>query len=199
MNNPRTIACRVVAGVRRRSFLRSRWAVWTLAGLVGACFGLLVFVVLQLRSYPPPDSRVPPDLTPDLTVVVSPGLLAALIQQSADSGQSHVPLENVRVETLDGVIRVRGNLTVIGQRVGGTADLIPQVRDGTVALVIRRARFGLVPVPGNLTELAQGPLNERITAATGGLPADVTSVQVDQRGVTITARIRLDELPLHVR
>lgn len=167
------------------------------AGALGALIGgLALAAVVALRGGS--DARVtypPLDQMPDLTITVSPGLLAALIDRSVRQGESPVPLENARVETAAGMLTIRGDIPVLGRGVGVSVELEPEIRDGEVKMVIRRARLGAVPIPSNLADLAERPINDRIAAATGGLPATITAVRVAADGVTVTARVRVAELP----
>jgi len=137
-----------------------------------------------------------PDLNPDITITISEGLLSALIRQSVALGESPVPLENVRVDTRDGLIVILGDVVVLGRNVGSSIELEPGVANGRVRVRLRRARLGPLPIPAGIERLAEGPINARIEAALGGLPATVTSVQSTDRGLTITARVRTNELNL---
>jgi hypothetical protein len=66
-------------------------------------------------------------------------------------------------------------------------------------MFVRRTQLGPLPVPANLDRLAEGPLNRQLAAALGDLPASVTSVQVHANGITITADVRIDEIPFTPR
>jgi hypothetical protein len=132
------------------------------------------------------------DTSPDVTVSLSAGLLSALLNQSIDQGQSPVPLENVRVSTDSGRLVVRGALDLPFRKVGGRIELEPYVNGGVLKMHMREAKLGPLGAPRGLERLAEGPINDRISAAVGGLPAEITSVRTDEQGITVTARVRLD-------
>jgi hypothetical protein len=50
-------------------------------------------------------------------------------------------------------------------------------------------------VPGNLERLAEEPINRRLAAALGDLPATITQAHADRQGLTVTARVRTADLP----
>lgn len=172
---------------------------WTPLLLVGALIGIaLTLSVQQLLSGGsealPEFTTLPPPDSPDVTVTLSYDLLAALIQRGIDSGETPVPLTNVRTGNSGGRLLIKGTFTILGQGVSGSVELEPYIDDGTLRTRVRRAQVGRLPVPGNLDRLAEGPLNRQIAAALGDLPATLTSVHVGERGITVTADVRIDEI-----
>ncbi len=180
---------------RRQAFW---WCAAALAG--GVIAGVALAVALARPRTADPAIRPPnaADTTPDVTVTLSAGLLTALIRQSIERGEAGVPLQDVQADTRDGRIVMRGSLAVLGRQVSGSVDMEPYVDNGRLRVRVISARFdsrfGAVPIPGNLERLAEEPLNARVSAAVGGLPATITSVHVTEKGVTVTARVRTDDL-----
>jgi hypothetical protein len=172
--------------------------------LIGLVLGIgLTLVVQQVTSsdsggLPEFSSRPPPD-SPDVMVTLSYDLMSALIQRGIDTGETPVPLTNIRSGESNGRLLIRGNFTVLGQTVSGSVELEPYVDGGQLRMFVRRAQLGRLPVPSNLDRLAEGPLNRQLATVLGDLPATVTSVQVNERGITITADVRIDEIPFTPR
>lgn len=189
----RDIAHRLVMAWR---LIRWRWLAPPL--LAGALIGMATLLALQAAwgtsSTAVPLLTAPSETAPDLTVTMSQGLLNALVQQSVARGESPVPLEDVRVETRDQRLVVRGTLAFLGRGVSGTAELQPYIENGALRMRLVRARFGVLPVPSGLERLAEGPINARVRQSVGDLPATLTSVRTSDEGVTVTARVRVDEL-----
>lgn len=177
---------------------------WAPALLIGLVLGIgLTLGVQQLASgdadgLPEFSSRPPPD-TPDVTVTLSYDLMSALIQRGIDTGETPIPLTNITSGNSNGRLLIRGNFTVLGQTVSGSVDLEPYVEGGQLRMFVRRALLGRLPVPGNLDRLAEAPLNRQLAAVLGDLPATVTSVQVHDNGITITADVRIEEIPFTPR
>jgi hypothetical protein len=184
---------------RLRSLLR-----WVPALLIGIALG--VGITLGVQHLPSGDSgnlpefssRPPPD-SPDVTVTLSYDLMSALIQRGIDTGETSIPLTNISSGNSNGRLLIRGNFTVLGQTVSGSVELEPYVENGQLRMFVRRTQLGPLPVPANLDRLAEGPLNRQLAAALGDLPASVTSVQVHANGITITADVRIDEIPFTPR
>lgn len=169
-----------------------------LGALVGALAVLALQGLLQNRLAAPggtaTNSPAPAGQTANLQVTMSAGLLAALIQDSAARGRLPLQLENVRVQTAPGQLTVNGDVPVLGRPVGGSTVFEPYVADGRLAMRVVQAQFGALPIPGDVVLLAERPMNDRIAAATGGLPATITGVSVDEAGVTISAHVNTDRL-----
>jgi hypothetical protein len=179
------------------------WFWWPAARRVllvaaGLPLGVLLLFVVQCQAGRTGERLPPPaavDPHPDLSVTFSNELIAALIQQSVDSGAAPVRLSDVRVTSGGGALIVQGNLDLIlGFDVGGRVDVEPLVEDGRLEMRLRQARLGPLPVPAGIERLAQGPINERLGAATAGLPVTVTGARVGDGGLTVTARVRVEEL-----
>lgn len=187
------------ANPRLRSLLR-----WAPALLIGIVLGVgITLAVQQVVSggsdgLPEFTSRPPPD-SPDLTVTLSYDLMSALIQRGIDTGETPVPLTNISSGNSNGRLLIRGNFTVLGQTVSGSVELEPYVENGQLRMFVRRSQLGRLPVPANLDRLAERPLNRQLAAALGDLPASVTSVQIQANGITITADVRIDEIPFTPR
>jgi hypothetical protein len=184
---------------RLRSLLR-----WAPALLIGLVLGVgLTLIVQQFTSSDsdglPEFSSPPPPDSPDVTVTLSYELMSALIQRGIDTGETPVPLTNISSGNSNGRLLIRGNFTILGQTVSGSVELEPYVEGGQLRMYVRRAQLGRLPVPANLDRLAEGPLNRQLAAALGDLPASVTSVQVHGNGITITADVRIDEIPFTPR
>lgn len=170
---------------------------WAAGIVVSFVTGVLLAVALQSPSGDSEEPILPAsviDTTPDVTVSLSPTLLSALLNQSIDQGQSPVPLEQVRVATDGGRLVVRGTLDLPFRKIGGRIEMEPYVDGGTLKMRMREAKLGPVGAPAGLERLAEGPINERISAAVGGLPAEITSVRTDERGITVTARVQVDQI-----
>lgn len=135
------------------------------------------------------------DTRPDVVVTLSSALLTALIQQSVDRGESPAPLQKVQVVTGDGLLTVKGDVIVLGHGVGGALEFEPYLDGDQVRLKVRRAKLGPLPVPRDINRLAEGPINRQVAASLNGLPATISSVAVRDDGLTITAKVKTDELP----
>lgn len=173
----------------------------TPALLVGLLLGVLGVLAVQawvLDDPKPADLGVftpaPADDAPDVTVIMSNDLIAALIQQSIDRGETVVPLTNVRVATDDNRLHVRGDLKVLSRQVSGAIVLEPEVENGALRLRVRSARFGRLPVPSSIEHLAEDPINRQFTASLHDLPATITSARATATGLTVTADVRVDDL-----
>jgi hypothetical protein len=173
-----------------------RWGPLLLIGaLIGVGLTLSVQQLLSGGSEALPEfTTLPPPDSPDVTVTLSYDLLSALIQRGIDSGETPVPLTNIRTGNSGGRLLIRGTFTILGQSVSGSVELEPYIEDGTLRTRVRRAQVGRLPVPGNLDRLAEAPLNRQIASALGDLPATLTSVHVGERGITVTADVRIDEI-----
>ena len=125
----------------------------------------------------------------NLRVTLSAGLLAALIQESSARGRLPLPLHNVRVQTAPGSVRVSGDTPVLGEPVDGSVVFQPYVANGRLAMHVVQAQFGALPIPDDIALLTERPINDRIAAATDGLPATILGVSVDESGVTISAQV----------
>jgi hypothetical protein len=156
--------------------------------------------VLLVQQFPGPETPavfVPAALDDeaDLTVVLSEGLLTALVRQSIEQGEAPVTLDGVSVETDSGRVRIYGGVPLpLGRRVDGVVEMEPLVEDGNLRLAVRRARLGPLSAPRNLERLAEGPINRQVAASLRDLPATITSARADEAGLTVTARVRTDEL-----
>jgi len=127
---------------------------------------------------------------------ISSTLIGALIQQELQrSDFSSLPLRDIRAGQGDGRLVLRGSVRVLGQEVGASVELEPQVRDGALRTRVARARLGPLPVPSNLSRLAEAPLNRELTAALANLPATLTSARVTDAGLIVTADVRIEDLP----
>lgn len=135
-----------------------------------------------------------PDANPDLTLTLSPGLLTALVRQSVERGETPFPVQNVQVQTRPGRVFLLGRFEVLGRQADGAIEMIPVLEQGQVRMKVIQARLESVPVPGSIERLVEAPINQRIEAATAGYPATLTSVRADRDGVTVTARVRPEEL-----
>jgi hypothetical protein len=172
--------------------------------VAGALLGALAVFALQAflqNRAAGPSGSVPASAsaTPQATnleVNMSGPLLAALIQDASARGRIPLRLSNVRVETATGQLTVAGDVPVLNGTVGGSAVFQPYVSEGALAMRVLRAQFGALPVPDDLVLLTERPLNDRIAAATNGLPATITSVNVDDAGITVGAHVSTDRLPL---
>jgi len=163
--------------------------------VVGALAELVVQVAVAVLSSSGNAAPSPEDPNPDVRVTLSPGLLTALIRQSIERGDSPVPLENVRVETGNNRVTVRGDVAVLGRYVGGSVEMEPVVEDNQLRMRVRRSQLGPLPVPGNLERLAEDPINRRLAVIIGDLPATITQAHADRQGLTVTARVRTADLP----
>lgn len=162
---------------------------------IGVAVGaLLTSAILALSPGEPEGASGAADPNADITVTFTPGLLTALIRQSMAQGAIAAPLDNVRVATENGRLVLLGDVAVLGHGVGGSIEMEPYVQDGQLRLRVVQAHLGRLPVPGGLERIVEGPINTRVAAAVSGLPATVTGVQVSDAGLTVTARVQVQEL-----
>ncbi len=173
----------------------------TPAVLLGLFLGVLATLAVQTWVLDDPQSEellpftpAPLSEDPDVTVTLSNELIAALIQQSVDRGETVVPLTNVRVVSGDGRLFVRGDLRVLGQSVTGEIVLEPTVENGALRMHVRRANLGRLPVPARVERLAEDPINRQLAASTNNLPAIITAALATADGLTVTADVRVEEL-----
>ncbi|MGH2586149.1 MAG: hypothetical protein ACRDJE_14650 [Dehalococcoidia bacterium] len=136
---------------------------------------------------------------PTVTVTLSYPLIAALIQRSIEQGETALPLTGIQASERNGRLAIRGTGSLLGQNVNGTVDLEPYVENGVLQMRIRETRLGPLPVPTNLDEIAEKPLNRELAATLDGLPATLTNAQVTPAGLTVTAAVRVNELRLTPR
>jgi hypothetical protein len=185
---------------RGRTRIR-RWAAPVLAGVLAGVIGTLLVhrLFLSGSEWTPAFTSVPPPDSPDVRVTLSYQLIDALIQRGIDSGESPVLLTNIRTGNSNGRLLIQGNVGVLGQSVTGSVELEPDIDKGVLRMHVHRARLGPLPIPANLERLAERPLNRQIAAALGDLPATLTSVQVGRDGITVTADVRIDEIPFTPR
>ena len=180
---------------RPRTWWRGALPWFTLGLLLGFTAAL---AVQQLIATDGPRAMVlrpgPWDPNPDITITLSGGLLTALIQREINRGESPLQLEDVRVEPQDGVLVVRGDVIVLRRAVGATIALEPFLEDGVLRFRVVQARLGPLPVPNNVERLVERPINRQVETALGDLPATVTGVRTTPEGVTVTARVRVEEL-----
>jgi hypothetical protein len=196
---------RLVHGWRRfvRAYHRitrpARWLPLLLLGViigVSALGGVQCALSSDLGDVGVPQG--PPDTTPDLLITVTNAFLAQQIQQSADKGATPIPLHNVRVTTRDvkfgdtteGHVFVFATTELLGRGIDGVIEMRPVLEEGLVRMKVVEAKFGPVPVPGNVERLVEAPINDRIQAAIAGYPATITSVRAVADGVMATARLR---------
>jgi hypothetical protein len=173
-------------------------AAWRAAFVLGLAAGGLMVLAAELlvrdeaATVPPPP---PAAARPDVRVTLSPDLLAALIRRSLAQAETPLSVENLRVTTGDGLVRVRGDIGVAGQPVQGLLVLRPEVEAGRLRTRVVESRLGRLPVPGDLGPLIEGQINARVNAALSDLPAEITAVHADATGLTVSARVRLHALP----
>ena len=129
------------------------------------------------------------DGNPDLEIVLTPGLLTSLLQQSIAQGQSPLPLRHVQVSTAVNRLTVRGEIEIAGQAVPASINFQPAVRDGRLMMNVTGAELASIPVPRDLGQLADGPINRELAAATGGLPATILTASAGPDGLTVVARV----------
>jgi hypothetical protein len=120
---------------------------------------------------------------------MSPALLTVLVQDWIAQGKSPVQLENAAVTTEPGSLTIAGDLPALNRTIPVSVVLQPYIANGALATHVARAKFGPLPVPGNLASLADGPINARLAAATAGAPVTVTNVSTDASGLTIGAKL----------
>ncbi len=126
---------------------------------------------------------------PDLEIVLTPGLLTSLLQQSIAQGQAPLPLRHVQVSTSANRLTVRGEIEIAGQSVPASVDFQPMVQAGRLTMDVTGAQLASIPVPRDLGQLADGPINRQLTAATGGLPATILAANAGPDGLAIVARL----------
>jgi hypothetical protein len=168
--------------------------------IVGVLLGTLVTLTWQLfvvgDEPQGPFSPAPQPREPDVVLTLSYRLIGALIQQELQSSDfSSLPLRDIRTGPGDGRLVIRGAVRVLGQDIGASVELEPRIEGGTLRTRVARARLGPLPVPSNLSRLAEEPLNRELTAALANLPATLTSVRVGDAGLIVTADVRIEELP----
>ena len=176
------------------------WRAFLVPLVAGALLGALVTLAFQAAVQNRPDSsggavRGSPSATvqaSNLQITMRAELLAALIQDAAARSRIPLQLENVRVQTGSDQLTVTGDVPVPGGSISGSAVFQPYVADGRLAMHVLRAQFGALPIPDDIVLLTEGPINDRIAAASSGLPATITSVRVDETGVTVGAHVSTD-------
>jgi len=62
---------------------------------------------------------------------------------------------------------ILGDMRVAGFSIGGSVQLQPQVQNGVLQMHVVRAKFGLLPVPGDIGRLAEAPINSHLGRSTG--------------------------------
>ena len=182
------------AGMLLRRIMRQPRAL-----VAGFLLGSLAVLIVQQWAGPEVPALFVPaalDAEADITVVLSEGLLTALVRQSVEQGESPITLEDIQVETDSGRVRIHGSVPLpLGSRVNGQVEMEPLVEEGNLRLEVRRARLGPLSAPRNLERLAEGPINRQVAASLRELPATITSARADSDGLTVTARVRTEELP----
>ena len=177
-------------------FRRGRWIIPFLLGMMTLAIGT-VATLCSLSSTAPalpvdPDTGGP---TTDIIVTLTPGLLTALVQQGIDSGRAPVNLQRIAVTPKGDSLVISGNAPIaFGRGVDGSLEVQPAVRDGHLQMDVLKVKLGPLPVPINVQRLIEDPVNERVAAALGGLPATVRSSRVTDSGLEVTARVRTEDL-----
>jgi hypothetical protein len=164
-----------------------------LGALVGVLGTLAVQHITSNEESIAQSASAPPDPHPDLRVTLSSGLLTALLQQSVDRGAAPVPFEDIAVVTRDGEIVVQGDVRVLGRRVRGTMTFTPVVEQGSLRLRLVRAKLGPLPVPDRAERVVEDPVNARLAASLGDVPATITGARSGPEGLTVTARVAVDD------
>ncbi len=156
------------------------------AVLAGAVAGIVVGL-----AQPRPAAPVQPaaDSNPDIKLILTPGLLTSLVQQSIAAGQSPIPLRHAQVSTSPGKLTVQGDLGVAGQLVPASVDFQPALQDGHLAMQVTGAHLASLPIPRDIGGLAEGPINRELAAATSGLPATIVSANTTSDGLEVIARL----------
>lgn len=175
---------------------------WTLPLLVGLALGVAgVAVASRIIDGVLDDPQVagqPAENAPDVIITVTNSYLEQRIRESIQRGAVPLPLRDPRVVTKPGTgssssemhIFVTGRLDLPGRDVNGVIELRPILTaEGKVQTKVVDAKLGVLPVPGNIERLVEGPVNERMEAALAGYPAKVLSVTAVPEGVQATAKL----------
>lgn len=171
---------------------------WLLPLAVGVLAGIVAVLAVQCAAgqgvYAPALPAGTVDSAPDLTLVFSPGVLTALVSQSISQGNAPLHLQNVQVRTDSQRLVVLGDVPIVGHSVGGSVEMQPHVQNGELHMRVLRAKFGLLPVPGDVGRVAETPINAYLDAILTKLPATITSAHTGPEGLTLTARVRVQDL-----
>lgn len=140
----------------------------------------------MFAGWPRIPAAAPPAPSSDVRVHVSDGYLARVIEQRV-SALGAVTLQNVSVASSPPrLLLVRGDAGVAGLTVPAELELEPIAANGAVQADIIQVQVAGLPVPGVLSDLVSGSINDSLRRA---IPhnARVTGVVVTQGGVDLSA------------
>lgn len=186
-----------------------RGLVLTVVALIGLALGAVVFLALGLFVVQPPTiGGAAPRQNYDVIVDMTEAFLTEQIGKDT-SGDKPVQISNAKV-----VMKADGTVTITG-KVGGTgntggarpssapalpinpANLSVDVemvmkptanQDGKLTVQVVSARFGPVPVPGQLGRLLENPINNQIAKTMNNQPFAIISLVVRDGGMTVQVR-----------
>ncbi len=149
--------------------------------ILGALIGF--GVALWFQGEPPFAGRS--EGSGGITLILSDSYLTAQAS-SAIASQSGGAVHNIVVSSSSGDIAyVEGQATVSGVSAPVGVSLKPEVANGAVALSIKSAHLGPLPVPDVVTAPLLATINARIAAITSGNTYRVTGVGTTASGIEI--------------
>lgn len=176
-----------------------RGVVVAFAALFGVILGVVGFLVVGLFAVTPPDiSPAAPGQPWDVSIEISDTFLTTQLNEVQQNSSSTVP---IRLTDAKGVMRADGTVTITGNAgVGNTTVRLPNLAvpvtivlrptatDGKLTVAIVSSQLGVIPVPGNLGSLLEGPINDQIANALSGQPFTLTELTVSDGMLLVRAQ-----------
>ncbi len=132
---------------------------------------------------------------PPVSVTFGEPFLTAVIRRSVASAPMMGSITDLVIQVEPGAIVVKGNVEVLGRPSVATATVRPVVRSGRLRFDVVSTNLGDLPVP--VEQMLEDQINTRVRALLADLPVEVTGVSVvPERGLVITFRVDLDQVPL---
>ena len=174
--------------------------------LVGVVIGAVAFLGLGLFAVSPPTiSEAAPGQPWDVALEITDAFLST--QLSQPRADQPVQLSEAKaVMRADGTLTITGNAGAAGRAApsaGGArlpinpssiavpVEIVmrPSVsQDGKLTVEIVRAQFGPLPVPAQLGNLLQGPVNDQIANALNGQAFAITELTLRDGAMLVRAR-----------
>lgn len=154
--------------------------------LLGIILGALIgFGLAVWYQGEPPFAGNLPRHAADLTLTLSDSYLTRRLQPMIVES-SHGLVRDIRVTSSSGdTAYVEGRANVVAVTVPVGVSLRLYVRGSTVAVAVRAAHLGPVPIPDILTHPLADTINARIAAATQGQTVTIVGVGTTTTGVEV--------------